>query len=367
MATLSKSSDKQTAKSGYPAHTRQLDTLMGILTLILVAGLFIDGWAHNHGEVDDSFFTPYHAVMYSSYALFGIVLLGLHRKNINQGYAFLKALPQGYMISLIGVFIFGGGGLFDLFWHEAFGIEDGIEALYSPSHLLLAIGYSTVIAGVIQSAWLRRETMQGWRGLWWLLLAASCLISVFTFFTQHMTFVSEAENMLQRPFDADVLTQAVMASYIVSTALMIGTVLFLMRRWTMPRGAVSAIFALNAAMMGLMLLLEVRGFNLVEFLLLMTLMVLPALLAGIVADVLIWRLKITPQTQGAIRIMAIVSAFVLGGAYILAIQILGMMQDTGLWWEIHTWLGIPSLCAIAALLLSLLIFPPAIPQSEEAV
>ena len=366
MATLSKTS-KQKAQTGYPAHTRTLDTLMGILTFILVSGLFIDGWAHNHGRVDDSFFTPYHAVMYSSYALFGIVLVGLHYRNVNRGYTFLKALPQGYLISLIGVFIFGGGGLADLLWHSAFGIEDGIEALYSPSHLLLGIGYSTVIAGVIQSAWVRQEAMHGWRDLWWVMLAASCLISIFTFFTQFMTFVSEFDEMLRRPFYADVLTQAVIASYIVSTGLMIGTVLFLMRRWTLPKGAVSAIFALNATLMGLMLLLEVRGFGLVDFLLLMTLMVLPALLAGIVADVLIWRLKITPQSSDAIRIMATLSAFVLGGAYILAIQILGMVQDTGLWWEIHTWLGIPTLCAIAALLLSLLIFPPAIPQMDEKV
>jgi hypothetical protein len=29
-----------------------------------VAGIYLDGWAHNHGKVD-SFFTPWHAVLYS--------------------------------------------------------------------------------------------------------------------------------------------------------------------------------------------------------------------------------------------------------------------------------------------------------------
>lgn len=364
MATLSKTS-RPKAQSGYPAHTQQLDALMAILTFILVSGLFIDGWAHNHGRVDDSFFTPYHAVMYSSYVLFGIVLLGLHRQNINRGYTFLKALPQGYMISLMGIFIFGGGGLADLLWHTAFGIEEGIEALYSPSHLILGIGYSIVIAGVIQSAWIRREVMQGWRDLWWVMLATSCLISIFTFFTQFMTFVSEFDEMLRRPYYDDVLTKAVISSYIVATALMIGMILFIMRRWRLPLGAVSAIFALNATFMGLMLLLEVRNFDLVQFLLLMVLMVVPALLAGIVADVLIWRLKATPQTPRIIRVIVTIASFVLAGAYILAIQILGITQDTGLWWEVHTWLGIPTLCAITGFLLSFLVFPPMIPQIDE--
>lgn len=365
MATLSEPSPPK-AKIDYPAHTQQLDTIMGILTFILVSGLFIDGWAHNHGRVDDSFFTPYHLVMYSSYALFGIVLLGLHRKNINRGYTFMKAFPQGYMVSLVGVFIFGAGGLADLFWHTAFGIEEGIEALYSPSHLILGIGYSVVIAGVIQSAWVRHEAMKGWRDLWWVMLATSCLISIFTFFTQFMTFVSEFNEMLRRPFYADVLTTSVIASYIVSTALMIGMVLFIMRRWRLPLGAVSAIFALNATFMGLMLLLEVRNFDLVQFLLLMSLMVVPALLAGIVADVLIWRLKATPDTPSRIRVIATLTSFVLAGAYILAIQILGITQNSSLWWEIHTWLGIPTLCAITGFLLSFLIFPPTIPKIDEA-
>jgi hypothetical protein len=32
-----------------------------------VAGLYLDGWAHNHGKVDNTFFTPWHAVFYSGY------------------------------------------------------------------------------------------------------------------------------------------------------------------------------------------------------------------------------------------------------------------------------------------------------------
>ncbi|MEL6525281.1 MAG: hypothetical protein AAFQ07_06175, partial [Chloroflexota bacterium] len=116
------------------------------------------------------------------------------------------------------------------------------------------------------------------------------------------------------------------------------------RRWTLPRGAVSAIFAFNGLLMGLMLILEMD--NIGESALFISLfMVAPLLLAGIVADVLIWRLKATPHTPNTNRLIGTVTAFMIGASNLLAIYILGTLQDEFLWWEIHTWLGVPSLCA----------------------
>lgn len=55
----------------------RLDVMMGILSVLLVGGFFIDLWAHSHGRVDDSFFTPWHGLLYASAGLFGGVLLGI--------------------------------------------------------------------------------------------------------------------------------------------------------------------------------------------------------------------------------------------------------------------------------------------------
>ena len=46
-------------------------------------------------------------------------------------------LAAGYALSLLGFFPFGAGGVADMLWHEAFGFEESIEALISPSHLFL--------------------------------------------------------------------------------------------------------------------------------------------------------------------------------------------------------------------------------------
>ena len=34
------------------------------LSFIFVSGLFVDGWAHTHGKVDQSFFTLWHAIAF---------------------------------------------------------------------------------------------------------------------------------------------------------------------------------------------------------------------------------------------------------------------------------------------------------------
>ncbi len=59
------------AKSDVLASSLRLDLLMGVLGMVFVGGLYLDGWAHAHGMVDKTFFTPWHAVLYSAYALSG--------------------------------------------------------------------------------------------------------------------------------------------------------------------------------------------------------------------------------------------------------------------------------------------------------
>jgi hypothetical protein len=39
------------------------DWSMGFLAVLLMGGLLLDGWAHAHGEVDQSFLTPWHALL----------------------------------------------------------------------------------------------------------------------------------------------------------------------------------------------------------------------------------------------------------------------------------------------------------------
>ena len=143
----------------------RFDWLMAALSTIFVGGLFLDGWAHNHGKVDQSFFTPWHAFFYGGFMLTGVVLVGTVIVNRWRGYDFYQAIPSGYKTTLTGLLVFGAGGMGDLLWHSIFGIEEDIEALFSPTHLMLGVGLAMVVTGPLRAAWQRRENEMNWRAL----------------------------------------------------------------------------------------------------------------------------------------------------------------------------------------------------------
>src|SRR5690349_11312671 len=141
MATSSvQASNVRRRIESYPASNFKLDLLVSVLTFYFLCGLFLDGWAHNHGRVDNTFLTPWHAVLYSGFGLVGAVFVGTQFMNVLKGHIWTRALPKGYGIGLLGIVLFGFGGGFDFVWHSIFGFEANIQALLSPAHLLLATG-----------------------------------------------------------------------------------------------------------------------------------------------------------------------------------------------------------------------------------
>jgi Tol biopolymer transport system component len=147
----------------------------------LVGGIYLDGWAHNHGKVDESFFTPWHAVLYSGYLVSAAVVLGALTSRIDRR----VGLPSGYWVSLVGVAVFALGGMGDMLWHIAFGIEADVAALLSPTHLVLALGASLIVAGPLRAAWLGAED-QPRQLMEWVpaIVSLTLLYAVLTFMTQ---------------------------------------------------------------------------------------------------------------------------------------------------------------------------------------
>jgi hypothetical protein len=168
-----------------PPHSIGLDWAMAILSALFVGGLFLDGWAHTHGRVDQSFFTPWHAVFYAGYAMTASALVASLLRNHARGCPWQLALPVGYGLSGLGALIFGAGGVTDLIWHTIFGIEAGVEALLSPTHLVLALGLGLIASGPVRAAWRRSEPGLGWAAQGPMLLALTSTLSVLTFFTEY--------------------------------------------------------------------------------------------------------------------------------------------------------------------------------------
>jgi hypothetical protein len=76
-------------------------------------------------------------------------------------------------------------------------------------------------------------------------------------------------------------------------------------------------------------------------------LILVALVAGIVADLLVWLLKPTTTRSAALRLFAF---FVPAVLYLL--YFLTLILTSGISWSIHLWLGSTLLAGIAGLLLS---------------
>src|SRR5207247_1607357 len=61
------------------------------------------------------------------------------------------AMPRGYGLGLVGVGCWFVGGPFDTVWHSVFGFEASVEALMSPAHAILALGFGLMASGPLRA------------------------------------------------------------------------------------------------------------------------------------------------------------------------------------------------------------------------
>jgi len=329
------------------------DAAFAVFAGIFTGGLFLDGWAHNHGRVDNSFFTPWHAFFYGGFVLTAFCLIGTAGINRARGAAWRSAVPAGYGLALFGSAIFAAGGVGDLIWHTLFGIEEDFEALVSPMHLMLGLGMALVVTGPLRAAW-RRSGSRGWRHLAPALLSGTLLLSIFTFFMMFShPLMSIIGGRLHGMFDSETGQVAGVLGLMLTAALLMGVVFVLLRRWTLPLGALTLLWGANTVAMAIINWEVPYAWTL-----------LGAMVAAVLGcDWLLWRAQaLLPATRG-LRIFAFVAPALLFGAYFLA-----LLQTEGSRWSIHLIAGAIFLPGVAALLLSYLAWPPELPvrDGEEA-
>ena len=241
--------------------TSRFGWIMSLLSAAFVGGLFLDGWAHTHGRVDDTFFTPWHAVLYGGWGACLLMLVGTLLRNVARGRSWRAALPTGYGLSLAGALLWFVAGPTDLLWHSLFGFEAGVEALLSPAHLLLALGMGLVVTGPLRAALSRDEPAPvGWSGQLPMVLSVTSVLSVITF------FMSLGHPLSNVPADAtrfalvraqatgwiDLLQSAGVQGMLAWMAVLMAAVFFLLGRRHAPTGSMTFMLTLNGAAMGLL-------------------------------------------------------------------------------------------------------------------
>ena len=119
-------------------------------SLWLVTGLQLDAFAHSTIPDLETFWTPWHAVLYSGIAVCGLTLLWLLRPRLPEVITYRSIVhqtPPALRLPVVGMALLLVGGGIDTLWHNLFGIEDGLEIFLSPSHFLIIIGMVLVACG----------------------------------------------------------------------------------------------------------------------------------------------------------------------------------------------------------------------------
>lgn len=166
----------------------RMDWILTILSVWLVGGFYIDLWAHNHDRVDDTFFTPWHAIMYTGAAAFGVVLVGAAMLGRPRSVPLRETLAPPYRLAFAGFVLFVVAGLLDLAWHAVFGFEVDVEALLSPTHLLLATGGLLMVGGPLRAAGARllEGVHRSWRTAGPVAIPMAMAVAILVAFTQYV-------------------------------------------------------------------------------------------------------------------------------------------------------------------------------------
>ncbi|WP_369373061.1 hypothetical protein AB1046_05270 [Promicromonospora sp. Populi] len=238
---------------------RERWTLLGA-SLWLVAGLQLDAFAHSTIPDLETFWTPWHAVMYSGIAACGLTLLWLLRSRLPQVVTYrslLRETPSALRLPGIGMGLLLVGGGIDTLWHNLFGIERGLEIFFSPSHYFIIAGMVLVASGpALMLSASSAPSVRHLRGADAVAVVASAVLAVIPvqIYTLHASAL--AEPMLGTgpgpwwPISEDAL---MFHAYVGSTVLLLVPILILSRRWDLPLGAPTALVAAPAFVMCLVL------------------------------------------------------------------------------------------------------------------
>lgn len=346
------------ARAGQVAGSLKFDWIMAILTVWLIGGIHVDGWAHQHVPGLETFFTPWHALFYSGVVTIAGFLTAALVGNHLRGYAWTRALPAGYGLSMIGVIVFLLGGLGDMLWHTLLGIEVSVEALLSPSHLTLATGGLLITAGPFRAAWVRfRSQGLSFFTLLPMLISVSMLLSIFTFFTQYGSlFASSWPGRNKEVFTRQLMEFNVsigLIGLLFQSVLLMGLTLLLVRRWALPFGSLTFLYTVN---IGLLTYMRDRQLSTGIWPLIGV-----ALVTGLAADLFIRRFRPSVAHRAAFRVFAAGVPALLYALYFLALQLSG-----GVWWTTAVWTGAIFLAAAAGLFTSYAVLPPRMPAENGA-
>jgi hypothetical protein len=312
----------------------------------LTAGLFLDGYAHEHLLTgDESFLTPWHAVFYSGYLATVLAVGRLAWRRLGTGPRLRDCLPAAYRLSVVGAGVFACGGIGDGLWHTRFGFEHGTEALYSPTHLVLLVGLVLIVTGPFRAAVHGASPVIVARREFALpLVSLTLTASIVAFFAP---WSLNETDWYQVAYDGrtgagEEAVNAALGAELATCVILVGALLLIVRRWRPPHGTFTLLFGATVALFNGAFSGSLLG-------------VLAALVGGATADTILVPLRERGDDELHSRTLVAAGA---GAFAMIATWHVLLYYDDSLQWPAPLAAGTPVLAGLSGLGLATLALAP---------
>jgi hypothetical protein len=309
--------------------TRVDDAVAGLFGGWMLIGLFVDGWAHRN-QKPETFFTPWHGLLYSGFMASAVWMLMVVRRHQRPGISIRHTVPVGYGFRSVGVGVFGVGAILDLIWHQVFGVEANIEALLSPTHLVLLGGGLLMAVGPIVSTLARegRNQKPTWGSTGPIVGTVAFVTALLQFF---FMYLSPYDRGIYERFTDE--TVRGIGAIVVFTMITTLALLFVIRRILVPRGAFVMLLFVPALAQTVLTSFDTA----------------PRLLgpaaAALLAELTWGRVARTSAAARRYAIPAWIAVLTLVTWFGMFI---GVELKDGIGWSVHLWTGAPVLAALLA-------------------
>jgi len=334
-----------------PQGSLAFDWAYLLLCVILTLGVALDFWSHQTYGPDQSIFSEYHLMFYTAATLIGLWLVVHLFRYSRAGFARAAALPPGYGLSLFAIIMFGVAGSLDLIGHAVNGFEVGIEAILSPTHVPLFAAWFLVVTGPLRAFLARRgrsnvsSRREGFLHLLPALLSFTLGLTVLSFTVYPYSPISGTTWMVQaqRQENEQVGQLLGVMGVFLQTLLFTGSVLWLVSRLKLPRGALTFILTVFG------LFINVLSSNVWS---------LPVLVGfGLLSDGLYLWLRPSSERPGAFLLFGTLLPVALWG--LVYATLMSLNVGGGVWYPPYIWTGSIVEAGILGLLLAFVMLAPA--------
>jgi hypothetical protein len=339
----------EAASQPAPLVSQRDNLITALFASLVIFGLYLDGWRHINlaDNRAGAFLTWWHVPLYIGATVTGLWITTRNQsiRDLLRGRFDIAAVPAGYRLGVFGMGLLTFGAAGDAVWHTFYGIEQGIERTMSPFHIVLFTSAALILSSPLRAAWNGAGPVApSFRRFFPALLSLTLTTAAISFIVQFLLpflFWTRPVPDIAALGAAGENTRIVgVATVLTANILLMAPLLFAMRRWRLPFGTATVLFTTQAVIESSMKEMQ-RGW-----------VVVAALVAGLAADTLIARLRVTPERVAAQRVVAGVVPLVLWLSYF------GILWfGYGVGWERNIWLSAVMLAGLSGVLFNSLLVP----------